>query len=95
MEFSLKLYTMKSRWSIVHIEGSQVIISKKYCIYFFKDQFCLSKQCTTLMKCCIVRLFIRVYIVCQSTRLGVSGLQRVIGSNRFEAVKNCYEIGVV
>ena len=28
MEFSIKLHTIKSAWSIVYIEGSQVIISK-------------------------------------------------------------------
>ena len=28
MEFSIKLDTIKSGWSIVYIEGSQVIISK-------------------------------------------------------------------
>ena len=29
MEFSIKLPTIKSGWSIVHVEGLQVIISKK------------------------------------------------------------------
>ena len=29
----------------LYIEGSQVIISEKYCISFSKDRFYLSKQC--------------------------------------------------
>ena len=33
MEFSIKLHTIKSGWSIVYIKGSQVIISKKYCFF--------------------------------------------------------------
>ena len=28
MEFSIKLHTIESGWSIVYIEGSQVVISK-------------------------------------------------------------------
>ena len=32
MEFSIKFDTVKSGWSIVYIEGSQVIISINYCI---------------------------------------------------------------
>ena len=46
MEFSIKLHTMKSGWSIEYIEGSHIIISKnKYCISFSEDRLCLSKQC--------------------------------------------------
>ena len=46
MDFSIKFDTVKSGWSIVYIEGSQVIISKKkYCISFNEDGF-FSKQCT-------------------------------------------------
>ena len=44
MEFSIKLHTIKSGWSIVYIEGSHVIIKKKNCISFSEDQFCFSKQ---------------------------------------------------
>ena len=40
MEFSIKFDTVKPGWSIVNIEGSQVIISKN----FSEDWFCLSKQ---------------------------------------------------
>ena len=36
MEFSINLHTIKSGWSIVYIEGSQVIISK---IFFFLNIF--------------------------------------------------------
>ena len=35
MDFSIKLHTIKSGWSIVYIEGVPVVISK--------DRFCLSK----------------------------------------------------
>ena len=34
MEFSIKLHTIKSGWSIIYIEGSWVRISKKI-LYFF------------------------------------------------------------
>ena len=34
MESSIKFDSVKSGWSIVYIEGSQVIISKKYHISF-------------------------------------------------------------
>ena len=38
MEFSiLKGIYIKSGWSIVYIQGSQVIISKKYCVSFSED----------------------------------------------------------
>ena len=33
--FSMKFDIVKSRWAIVYIEGSQVIISKKKMYYFF------------------------------------------------------------
>ena len=33
MEFSIQLHTIKSGWSIVYIEGPQVIVSKKYYIF--------------------------------------------------------------
>ena len=36
MEFSIKLHAIKSEWSIVHIEGLQVIISKN-CIPLIID----------------------------------------------------------
>ena len=36
INFSIKLHTIQSEWSILYIEGSQVIISEnKYCISFF------------------------------------------------------------
>ena len=37
MEFSIKFDTVESGWSIIYIEGSHVIISKKKCISFFED----------------------------------------------------------
>ena len=45
MGSSIKFDTVKSRWSIAYIEGSQDIISKKYWFFFTEDHFCLSKQC--------------------------------------------------
>ena len=107
MKFSIKFDTVKSEWSMVYIEGSWVIISKKkycilnsfsedqfhpikqsanpdlclhnikgswvmiskkYCISFSEDQFYSSKQCNLTL--------IWVSTVCQSTCLGVFGLQR-------------------
>ena len=38
MDFSIKLDTVKSGWSIVYIEGL-------YCISFSEDGLCLSQQC--------------------------------------------------
>ena len=43
MEPSIKFDTVKSGRLIEYIEGSQVEISKNYCI-FYEDQFCLIKQ---------------------------------------------------
>ena len=45
MEFSIKFDILKSGWSIVYIEGSQVIISNRYCISFPEGRFWFSKQC--------------------------------------------------
>ena len=44
-EFAIKFDTVKSGWSIVYMEGSQVIIFKHYCISFSQDLFRLNKQC--------------------------------------------------
>ena len=43
MECSIKFDTVRSGWSIVYIEGSQVIISKKY-LSFLKINFVLAKS---------------------------------------------------
>ena len=56
MEFPLKFDTVKSRWSIVHCEGSQVIISKNIRFLSRKIDFVD-----------IMLHFIRVFNVCQST----------------------------
>ena len=45
LEFSIKQHTIKSGWSNVYTEGSQVIISKNYRISFSEYRFCHSKQC--------------------------------------------------
>ena len=41
---SINIYAIRLGWFIVYIEGSQVIVSKKYLISFSEDQFCLRKQ---------------------------------------------------
>ena len=43
MGFPIKFDSVKSGWSIVYIEGSQVIISQKYYISF-SLRFCLSNS---------------------------------------------------
>ena len=44
MEFSIRFDTVRSRWSIVYVEGPQDIISKKYCISFSLDAFVLANS---------------------------------------------------
>ena len=44
MEFSITVYTVNSVWSIVYIEGSQVIISKYYYIFSLKIGFVLANS---------------------------------------------------
>ena len=56
MDFSIKFDMFKSGWSIVYIEGLQVINFKKEHISFSEDWFCLSKQCrpwSNAALCCI------------------------------------------
>ena len=44
MEFSIKLHTIKSGWSIVYIEGSYVIISKQNIVFLSLEiDFCPHK----------------------------------------------------
>ena len=45
-DFALEVWfsIVKSKWSILYIEGSPVKMSKK-CISFSGEQFCPSKQC--------------------------------------------------
>ena len=61
-----KFDTVKPGWSIIYIEGSEVIhvISKIYCISFSED-----RSAHTLMKW--------VPTILQSIRFGVSGLRRI------------------
>ena len=44
MEFSIKLNTIKSGWSIVYNEGLQVIISKKMLLFTLKIHFVLANS---------------------------------------------------
>ena len=39
MEFSIKFDTVKSGWSIIHIDGVTGYNLPKYCISFFEDGF--------------------------------------------------------
>ena len=52
MVFSIKLDIVKSRWSIVSIEGSQVIISKNICISFSEDRFCRGEELVPIFHTC-------------------------------------------
>ena len=70
MNFSIKFDIVMSIWSIVHIDGSQAIISKTYCTSFSEDPFCLNNAAE-------MQHFIWVFTVCKNTRLWVSSLQRV------------------
>ena len=70
MEFSIKFGRVKSEWSVVYIEGSQVIISK-YCFTFFLANGADPEEMSQL------RHFIWVFTFCESTHLGVSNLQRL------------------
>ena len=45
MGFSIKLHTIKAVRSILDIQGTQVIITKCYKMYFSVNRFCLRKQC--------------------------------------------------
>ena len=42
MDFSIKIQTFKSGWSIINIEGSQVM--KQYCIFSLKIGFVLTNS---------------------------------------------------
>ena len=44
MEFSIKLHTIKSGWSIVYIEGSQAIISKDILWFSLQIKFVLANS---------------------------------------------------
>ena len=43
----IQLHTIRSGWSLVYIEGPQVILSKKDVISFNEDRICFSKQFRT------------------------------------------------
>ena len=44
MEFPIKFDTVKSGWSIIYIEGSQVIILKNFVFLFLKTHFVLANS---------------------------------------------------
>ena len=71
MEFSIKLHAIKSGWSIVPIEGSQVIISKKKNVFHFLKIIIVLPNRADMMKCRMMRHFIWVFTVCKRTGLGL------------------------
>ena len=73
IEFPIKFDTVKSGWSIVYIEGSQVISSQKNIFHSLKIDFVLANSTDPDKMLHLIRFF----TVCQSTHFGVSGLQKV------------------
>ena len=65
-KFPIKFDTVKSGWPIVYIEGSQVIIVKNIFLSL-KIDFVLANSANSdeMLHCA----FIRVFTICQSTRL--------------------------
>ena len=75
MEFSIKLHTIKSGWSIVTGYYFQKIL---YIVFFsLKFDFVLSNSADPDEMPHYMRHFIWVFTVCQNNPLGVSDLQRV------------------
>ena len=72
MEFSIKIHTINSEWSIVCIKGSQIIISKNIEFLSLKIDFVLA-SCADSDE---MLHFIWNFNVCESTCIGVSSLQR-------------------
>ena len=77
MEFLIKFDTVKSGWSIVYIEVSQVKFLKKN--LSLKIDFALANSADPdeMLHNVAMRYFIWVSTVCQSTCFGLSGHQRV------------------
>ena len=74
MEFSINQHTIKSGWSIIYIEESQVIISKKKIVFLsLKIDFGLANSANPDE----MQHFIWVFIVIQITHSGVFSPQRV------------------
>ena len=91
MQFSIKFDTAMSGWSIVYVE-SQRLYFQIYYISFYESKidFVLANSADPYeMPRYAVFHFIWVFIVCQSTRLGVSGLQMVYASIYSEQSINC------
>ena len=65
MEFSTKLHTIKSRWSIVYIKGSKVIISKDIIWLSLKIKFVLANSADPDEMPFFLRCFIRFFTVCK------------------------------
>ena len=73
MKFSMKFDTVKSGWSIIYFEGSQVIIFKNIIFIFFEDDFVLANSVQyTLVKCGLI-IKISLYNFTTNRYLGISG----------------------
>ena len=64
MDISQKFDTVKSGWSVLYIEGSKVIFSKKFVFLLFKINFVLAYSADP-DEMPIMRHFILVFTGCQ------------------------------
>ena len=83
MDFPMYVERIRMNWPILYFKGSQVKISKLWCIAATKICFYLWQTVKTLMKCRNMRHFIWVFTVCQSTCFLVSVIKIVKNDNPF------------
>ena len=76
MDSSFWFDSMNLGWFTVYFEGHMLKLCKKYCISFSEDRFCFSKQSRPWKNVAlyVMRHFIWVFTVCQSTHLRVTGI---------------------
>ena len=77
MEFSIQFETVRSGWSIVYIEGLQVIISKNIKFLSPKIYPVLANSTDPNEMTLYGAFHLGPHCFCKDTRLGVSGPQRV------------------
>ena len=68
------IYIIRTGWSIVYIEGSQVIFKKNLLYFFLLIPILFKQTVQARMKCSIMLHFIWVFTVCQTTCLEISSL---------------------